>query len=46
LKQALHKGLLDRSERIVLLNTGSGLKSVPSLPQGQEITVSGAAETV
>ena len=33
LKKALDDGLVGRDERIVLMNTGSGLKSIPNMPK-------------
>ncbi len=33
LKKALRSGLVRRDERVVLVDTGSGLKSVPTLPE-------------
>jgi len=33
LKKALRSGLVGRGERVVLVDTGSGLKSVPTLPE-------------
>jgi threonine synthase len=36
---ALEKGALDRDERIVLMNTGSGLKSIPNMPVADPVSV-------
>ncbi len=33
LKKALDDGLVDRDERIVLMNTGSGLKCIANMPK-------------
>ncbi len=35
LKRALRSGLVRPDERVVLVNTGSGLKSIPSLPEAE-----------
>jgi threonine synthase len=44
LKQAITNGSIGRNERIVILNTGSGLKSIPALPAAEIPVISSAAE--
>lgn len=43
-RKALARGLVHAEERIVLVNTGSGLKSIPTLPRPDVKTISSAAE--
>jgi threonine synthase len=44
LKRALERGLVKRSERVVIVCTGSGLKSVPSLPAGRTRVIRDSTE--
>jgi len=46
LRKALGRGLVAPGERVVLVNTGSGLKSVPSLPDAALPIVRAAGEIV
>jgi threonine synthase len=46
LRKALARGLIASGERVVLVNTGSGLKSVPSLPDAALPVVTCAAQIV
>jgi len=44
IRKALARGIIDGSERIVVVCTGSGLKSIPSLPAHAERRITSAAE--
>ncbi|HYC47431.1 MAG TPA: threonine synthase [Burkholderiales bacterium] len=44
LRKALQRGIVDRGERIVAVSTGSGLKSIPTLPVVAEHRIKSAAE--
>jgi len=44
LRKALARGLVESDERVVLVSTGSGLKSIPVLPQPAVRTIGAAAE--
>jgi threonine synthase len=46
LRTALARGILKRSERIVIVSTGSGLKSIPTLPLVSERRIESAKEIV
>jgi threonine synthase len=39
LKKAVVSGMVGKGERVVIVNTGSGLKSVPSLPSASFRTI-------
>jgi threonine synthase len=39
LSTGLAEGVIKRDDRIVLMNTGSGLKSIPNLPQPERIVI-------
>jgi threonine synthase len=44
IRKALARGIIEGSERIVVVCTGSGLKSIPSLPAHAERRITSAAE--
>ena len=44
LRKAVAQGLITRTERVVLMNTGSGLKSIPVLPSEGAPTIRSAAD--
>ena len=44
LRKALERGVVNRGERIVAVSTGSGLKSIPTLPAVAEHRIKSAAE--
>src|SRR5688572_4890758 len=44
LRKALARGVLKPADRVVALCTGSGLKSIPTLPAGAERRIASAAE--
>jgi threonine synthase len=46
LRKALERGIIDRSERVVAVCTGSGLKSIPTLPDVAERRIASAREIV
>jgi len=46
LRKALERGIIDRSERVVAVCTGSGLKSIPTLPDFTERRITSAREIV
>jgi threonine synthase len=46
LRKALERGIIDRSERVVAVCTGSGLKSIPTLPDFAERRIASAREIV
>jgi threonine synthase len=46
LRKALERGIVDRSECIVAVCTGSGLKSIPTLPIVAERRITSAREIV
>ena len=46
LRKALARGVLKPADRIVAVCTGSGLKSIPTLPAGTERRITSAAEIV
>jgi threonine synthase len=44
IRQALARGIIDKSERVVAVSTGSGLKSIPTLPATPERLIASAGE--
>ncbi|MBI3936306.1 MAG: threonine synthase [Betaproteobacteria bacterium] len=46
LRKALARGIIRAQERVVLMSTGSGLKSIPSLPEPRELLITSSAGVV
>ena len=44
LRKALERGIVKKSDRIVAVCTGSGLKSIPTLPAGEERRIKSSSE--